>query len=142
MIIGHARQHKTVLESLANELGIGGDVIWAGYHEEDLADYYRAANALLFTASGSDEGHRAVIEALGCGLPATTFPIEGVDAVLGTELAARLMAGSMEPEDLARVVVSVLRDGALLRSEVIERARHFRYGPSAQRLLDAYQAAS
>ena len=142
MIIGHARQHKTVLESLANELGIGGDVIWAGYHEEDLAEYYRAANALLFTASGSDEGHRAVIEALGCGLPAATFPIEGVEAVLGTGLADRLVARSTEPEDLARVVSSAIRNGASLRAEVIERARHFHYGPSTKRLLEAYQAPS
>ncbi|HVS30189.1 MAG TPA: glycosyltransferase family 4 protein [Thermoanaerobaculia bacterium] len=139
MIIGHARQHKAALESLAYELGVGGDVIWAGYHEEDLAEYYRAANALLFTAPGSDEGHRAVIEALGCGIAAATFPVEGVEAVLGPALTPRLMARTMEPQDLAQIVASVLRDGTPLRAQIIERARHFHYAPSARRLIAAYQ---
>jgi hypothetical protein len=55
-------------------------VIWAGYHEDDLAEHYRASDLLLFTARGSDEGHRAVLEAMACGIPVATYPIEGIDA--------------------------------------------------------------
>src|SRR5581483_7063105 len=66
MIVGHG-EHRPELESLARDLGIGRAVTWAGYHEDDLADHYRAAGFLLFTAKGSDEGHRAVLEAMACG---------------------------------------------------------------------------
>src|SRR5205814_2820348 len=72
LIIGHG-EHRTALEAHAANLGIAEAVIWAGYHEDDLAEHYRAADVLLFTAAGSDEGHRAVIEAMGCGVIPVTF---------------------------------------------------------------------
>jgi glycosyltransferase involved in cell wall biosynthesis len=83
MIVGHG-EHRPALEALAKELSV--DVIWAGYHEDDLAEHYRAADFLLFTARGSDEGHRAVLEAMACGVVPVTFPIDGMGALLG-ELA-------------------------------------------------------
>lgn len=129
MIIGHG-EHRPVLEALASSLGIAGDVIWAGYHEDDLAEHYRASNLLLFTARGSDEGHRAVLEAMACGVPVASYPIEGVRAL--TEFVADAPA----PEPLAALAASLLeRD---LRREVVTRARQFGYEQAARRLLDAY----
>jgi hypothetical protein len=49
MIIGHG-EHRPVLEALTRTLAIDDDVIWAGYHENDLAEHYRASDLLLFTA--------------------------------------------------------------------------------------------
>src|SRR5438045_4297669 len=46
MIIGHG-EHRPSLEQYAASLGIASDVIWAGYHEDDLAEHYRAADVLL-----------------------------------------------------------------------------------------------
>jgi glycosyltransferase involved in cell wall biosynthesis len=134
MIIGHG-EHRGALEALARSLGI--DVIWAGYHEDDLAEHYRAADVLLFTAAGSDEGHRAVIEAMGCGVAPATYPIEGMSAILG-ELAPRHRATVPDPAELAMVSADLLRAGHSLRAEVNRRAQVFRLSGAAQRLIDVY----
>ena len=84
-------------------------MIWAGYHEDDLAEHYRAADILLFTARGSDEGHRAVLEAMACGIAPVTFPIEGVPALLG-DLAPRLIAEASTPESAAAKVIAASND--------------------------------
>jgi glycosyltransferase involved in cell wall biosynthesis len=136
MVIGHG-PHRTPLESLAHDLGVAGEVMWAGYHEDDLPDHYRAADALLFTAAGSDEGHRAVIEAMGCGVPPVTYPIEGMAGVLGP-LTGRLMAPAPSPAALAATVTAVLAAGTSLKEAAAERAGAFSFPASSRRLLEGY----
>jgi glycosyltransferase involved in cell wall biosynthesis len=140
MIIGHG-EHRPVLEALAASLRISEHVLWAGYHEDDLAEHYRASDLLLFTARGSDEGHRAVLEAMGCGVPPVTFPIDGVAALLG-DLGGELIASTSNPADLAAVAARALQSPSpvTLRKRVAERAQEFAYTRAAQRLLDAYQS--
>ena len=137
LLIGHG-EHRPALEKLTATLGIAGSVIWAGYHEDDLAEHYRAANVLLFTAAGSDEGHRAVTEAMGCGVAPATYPIDGMRALLG-ELAPRHMARSEKPEELAPLVIDLLhRRRDELAAEVNQRAQLFHYPRAASRLIDGY----
>ncbi len=131
MIIGHG-EHRPVLEQLASSLGISDRVIWAGYHEDDLAEHYRASSVLLFTARGSDEGHRAVLEAMACGVPPATYPIEGMSALV----PSNHIASSASPEALASVVAALL-DGDHQRS-MYERSLAFGYDRAAQRLMQAY----
>jgi glycosyltransferase involved in cell wall biosynthesis len=116
-------------------------VLWAGYHEEDLAEHYRASDLLLFTARGSDEGHRAVLEAMGCGVPPATFPIDGVAALLG-KFSGDLVAREARPEQLAAVAARTLQqhNPETLRRRVAARAQEFGYTRAAERLLDAYQS--
>jgi glycosyltransferase involved in cell wall biosynthesis len=138
MIIGRG-EHRPVLEERARRLGVAEEVIWAGYHEDDLAEHYRAADLLLFTAKGSDEGHRAVIEAMACGTPAVTYPIEGVDALLG-ELAPRLIAPDANPASLATTAAAILAgDRATLRGLAATQTAGFGYAPAARRLLNVYE---
>lgn len=134
MIIGHG-EHRPALEALVQSLGITDDVTFAGYHEDDLAEHYRASDLLLFTARGSDEGHRAVLEAMACGVPVATYPIEGVDALVGREL----IAAQADPEALASLASSLLdREQKALRVAVWKRSQEFGYERAAQRLIDAY----
>lgn len=133
MIIGHG-EHRPVLEELVRALGIGDDVIFAGYHETDLAEHYRAARLLLFTARGSDEGHRAVLEAMACGVPVATMPIEGVDALVPREW----IAGAGDPEALAATAAALL---AHPPAGVYERSLEFGYARAARRLIDSYERA-
>jgi len=136
MIIGHG-PHRPALESLASELGIASRVTWAGYHEDDLAEHYRAADALLFTARGSDEGHRAILEAMACGVPAASYPIDGVMGLTGREQIAE----ASTPEALARVVARTIGRPEL-RADAAERSREFGYSRAAQRLISAYAVQS
>lgn len=136
MIIGHG-EHRAALEALARELAI--DVIWAGYHEDDLADHYRAADILLFTARGSDEGHRAVLEAMACGVIPVTFPLEGMPALLG-DLSSTLVADAATPEAAASKVIAVSRaDIAELRRRAFEQSESFGYDQAAARLIEVYE---
>ena len=139
MIIGHG-EARPALERHAMNLGVADAVIWAGYHEDDLAEHYRAADVLLFTAAGSDQGHRAVIEAMGCGVVPVTYPLPGMHAILG-DLAPRLIAPSGTSDSLALQVTTALKgDTAELRRHAYERSDEFGYQRSARRLSDAYFA--
>jgi glycosyltransferase involved in cell wall biosynthesis len=136
MIIGHG-EHRPALEALARELAV--DVIWAGYHEDDLAGHYRAADILLFTARGSDEGHRAVLEAMACGVVPVTFPIAGIPALLGA-LSDSLIASASTAEAAAeRVAVIARADIADLRRRAYEQSQEFGYARAAERLIEAYE---
>jgi glycosyltransferase involved in cell wall biosynthesis len=132
MIIGHG-EHRPALEALVRELAIGDGVIFAGYHEDDLAEHYRASSLLLFTARGSDEGHRAVLEAMACGVPVATMPIEGVDALVPREW----IAPASEPAALAATAAAML---AHLPADAYERSLAFGYDRAAARLIAAYSA--
>jgi glycosyltransferase involved in cell wall biosynthesis len=134
MIIGHG-ENRPALESLTRSLGIDAGVIWAGYHEDDLADHYRASDFLLFTAKGSDEGHRAVIEAMACGTAPITAPLAGMEAIVGD---LPLVAPGATADALALLLLSRVDDLDALRVKVVERAGEFAYPRAAQRLYTAY----
>jgi glycosyltransferase involved in cell wall biosynthesis len=93
---------------------------------------------LLFTARGSDEGHRAILEAMACGVPPATFPLEGVHALLGP-LSSACVAPAATPEVLAATALALLqRDARPLRRAAYERSLEFSYARAAERLLAAY----
>lgn len=133
MIIGHG-EHRPALEALSRELGVADGVIWAGYHEEDLAEHYRASSLLLFTARGSDEGHRAVLEAMACGVPVATMPIDGVDALVPPEW----IAASLDPDALASTAAQLLANRPI---DAYERSLEFGYDRAAERLMASYESA-
>ena len=133
MIIGHG-EHRPVLEALVRTLGIGDGVFFAGYHEDDLAEHYRASDLLLFTARGSDEGHRAVLEAMACGVPVATMPVEGVDALVPREW----IAPSFDPEALASIAARMLVHRP---DDAYERSLEFGYDRAAARLIASYERA-
>ena len=132
MIIGHG-EHRPALEALVSSLGLREDVIFAGYHEDDLAEHYRASRLLLFTARGSDEGHRAVLEAMACGVPVAAMPVEGVDALVPRSW----IAPAADPEALAAVAAALLENPP---GDAHERSLEFGYDRAARRLLEAYAA--
>jgi glycosyltransferase involved in cell wall biosynthesis len=135
MIIGHG-EHRPALEALARELQISDEVIWAGYHEDDLADHYRAADFLLFVAKGSDEGHRAVIEAMACGTVPIVTPLPGIDALVDE----RLIAKSFAPNAIAECVFAKLDALDTWRGAMVARAAAFAYARAAERLMSAYSS--
>lgn len=136
MIIGHGEQ-RAALEAMSRELQIDSETIWAGYHEEDLAEHYRAADFLLFTAKGSDEGHRAVIEAMACAAVPITAPLAGMPAILGN-LSASLIAPGATADDLASSLLARVESLDDLRGKCAGRSAEFVYARAAERLITSY----
>ena len=140
MIIGKG-PHRPAIETLVDELGLRQSVIWAGYHEDDLAEHFRTMNVMLFTAAGSDEGHRAITEAGACGVPVAAYPLPGVRFVLG-DLAESLVSRSAEPESLVEIVRAILsRRHPGIASGVVENAARFDYRATVDRLMTLYEIA-
>ncbi|MGZ4809614.1 MAG: glycosyltransferase, partial [Thermoanaerobaculia bacterium] len=136
MIIGHG-EHRPELERVASQLAIAHHVVWAGYHEDDLAGHYRAADLLFFTAVGSDAGHRAVLEAMACGAVPVTAPVPGMHALLrGFDglIAADATAGAIA-ERASEVWSS---DMTSLRARLDRHSDQFSYPRAAERLKTAY----
>jgi glycosyltransferase involved in cell wall biosynthesis len=136
MIIGHG-PHRPFLEQLAASLGV--EIIWAGYHEDDLPEHFRAADLMLFTAKGSDEGHRAVLEAMGCGTPVASMPIEGIEALV-RGLPPRFVASEPSPASLADRALDLLATrGEEQRAQVSAAMREFEFDAAAGRLVQGYR---
>jgi glycosyltransferase involved in cell wall biosynthesis len=73
------------LEAQAANLGAGARNFWAGYDEDGLPELYRAMDVFLFTASGSEQGQRAILEAMSSGIPVVALDVPGVSDLLTHE---------------------------------------------------------
>ena len=72
-----------------------------------------------------------MIEAMACGVPVATMPIEGVDALVPREW----IAASLAPEALASTAAAML---AARPGDAYERSLEFGYDRAAARLIGAY----
>jgi glycosyltransferase involved in cell wall biosynthesis len=132
-------ERREALWALAAELGVGGRNFGAGYQEENLPSLYRAMDAFLFTASGADQGHRAILEAMASGLPVVAFDLPGVSdfgIVKGPGFVAR-------SEGEASAAIDFLATHASERRGMAEKARlassrfsHSEFAASALRFYE------
>jgi glycosyltransferase involved in cell wall biosynthesis len=75
--VGHG-EHMDALKRQAAGAGCSERNFWLGYQEEALPDIYRTWDVFLFAASGSDQGQRAILEAMASGLPIVARDLPGV----------------------------------------------------------------
>ncbi len=107
------------LEAHAAALGVAKRNLWAGYEEDGLPDLYRAMDVFLFAASGSEQGQRAILEAMASGVAIVGLDLPGV-ADLVTHGREGLVVG--RPEDLGPAL-SRLRDNPEDRRRMGRRGR-------------------
>ncbi len=137
MIVGQG-EHQSALEDEAVGRGVAERIIWTGYRDDDLAEHYRAMDVLLYTRPGSEEGHRATIEALACGVPVVSLPVRGMDAVLG-DLVSDLVSRDETSAALVDKAIEVLDDRPSdLADRCVSRAREFDYERTSSRLTALY----
>jgi glycosyltransferase involved in cell wall biosynthesis len=114
------------LEARAAALGAANRNVWAGYADDDLPELYRAMDVFLFSASGSEQGQRAILEAMASGVPVVAVDVPGVEDLVTHEREGLVVSGSA---DLVPALER-LRNDVVQRREIGDRgrARALRFG--------------
>lgn len=129
--VGHGEKMPD-LKYLASALGSESRNFWTGYQEDALPDLYRSWDIFLFTASGSDQGHRAILEAMASGLPVVALDIPGVRDLM-TDGEEGLFAADVP--GLSRAL-SKLAGSRQLRREMGAKARQRALAFTAERFAE------
>jgi UDP-N-acetylglucosamine 2-epimerase (non-hydrolysing) len=105
------------LEKLAAQLGLNGRVQFLGQVPDDeLPDWYRAADAFVLPTAAYEGFGMVTAEALACGTPVVGTPV-GATPELLEPLEPAFVAAGAEPGDIATAV------GRVLHSAVDEKLR-------------------
>ncbi len=126
-------EHLSALRSLSERLGTSSRNHFVGYQDETLPDFYRAMDVFLFTASGSQQGQRAILEAMATGLPVVALPVPGV-----SDLLTDGVEGFMVPDvpRASEVLRRLARDPAL-RARLGEAGRRRALGQRGESFASA-----
>lgn len=118
---------RAELESRARALGAGSRNFWAGYADDELPELYRAMDVFVFPASGSEQGQRAILEAMASGVPVVALDLPGVRDLVTPEREGLVVS---RPGELAPALAR-LRVDASLRRRLGENAREraLEFGP-------------
>ena len=110
------------LRALADELGLGRAVVFAGRLERaEMANLYRSAD-LMWNPSKTDNMPNSVLEALACGVPVVSTDVGGVPYMLEHERTGLLVEAG-RPDALAAAALRVVKDSALRRRLIDEGLR-------------------
>jgi glycosyltransferase involved in cell wall biosynthesis len=120
---------RPALEAYAASLGTGDRNFWAGYDEEGLPELYRGMDVFLFIASGSEQGQRALLEAMASGTAVVALDLPGVADLVtnGREGIVVPTAADLEP------ALRRLHESASERLAMGERGRKraLEFGPES-----------
>lgn len=125
--------------SRVHELGLGEDVVFAGYVPDDeLPLWYNAADVFIYPSLYEGFG-LPPLEAMACGTPVVTTSVSSLPEVAG---AAALMVDPLDVDDLASAIVRVLDDPTLrqrLSTAGPQQAARFRWADAAERTMKVYR---
>ncbi len=138
-IVGPGRDEKYVasLHALAAELGISGDVVFAGgVLLEETVRFYQAADVFVYPSFNETFG-LPILEAMACGCPVVTSDTSAMPETAG---GAAVLADPSDPASIARAIVAAAGPGRdRLRDGGLRRARQFTWGATAAATLDVYR---
>jgi len=125
---------------LVRELGLGGDVTFAGaIPHEDIPAYYRAADLFVFSSTTETQG-LVLLESMAAGTPVVAVEAPGAVDVLSA--GGRLTAASRSA--LAQGVLEVLSDPGMLQQLELEAGRvvrQYSIANASARMLEVYEQA-
>ncbi len=137
VLIGARDYGQDIVSKRINEIGLKDDVVFLGWLPfEDIPVIYSAAEAFVFPSLHEGFGI-PVLEAFACGVPVVCSRIEPL-----TEFAspAALFVDPLSPDDIARGILSILRDNRLrerLVKEGLKRANDFSWEKTVENTLSA-----
>jgi len=111
LVIGGRGPEESRLTSLIHGLGLQQKVTMAGFVPEDqLADYYRAADLFVLPTLSLEGFGLVTVDALACGTPVLGTPAGATPEILGP-LDRRLVTAGTRSEDLAQGILEFWKGG-------------------------------
>lgn len=142
VIVGAERDQKysAELHQLAAELGITADVVFVGgVPNEETADFYRAADLLVYPSFNETFG-LPILEAMACVCPVVTSNVSSMPEIAG---GAALLVDPDDPNSIARAILEGTGSAASrLRTDGLRRAQQFTWGATADATLCVYREAA
>ncbi len=131
--------YRSGLENLADELGLGEKIHFAGW-VDDMSGFYRCMDVLIHPAADEPFG-RAVVEAMSCGVPVVCCDSGGPAGVV-SDGTTGLLVSAGDWRALAGAACRLLDDGEL-RASLGDAARtdvrsRFSAELSAFRIMELY----
>lgn len=142
VVAGPMNEGEGKLRSLAHELGIEQDVVFAGFIDDcDLAALYSAAR--VYACPSLYEGFGfTVLEAMACGAPVVCSRETSLPEVAGD---AAIYADSRNPEEFAQALQQVFCD-AELRANLVEKGHRnclrFSWAKAAAETIAVYEQSA
>jgi glycosyltransferase involved in cell wall biosynthesis len=132
-----ARDRGSELRSLAEELGIAGDVVWVGgVPLEQTVHFYRCADAFVYPSFNETFG-LPILEAMASACPVVTSDTSAMPETAG---GCALLADPHDPQALADAIVKACGpEGERLRAAGPGRAGQFTWAATAERTLSVYR---
>lgn len=138
VIAGQARWRHSALQQRVTEMGLAGDVIFAGYvADADLPVLYSGAAAFAYPSLYEGFG-LPVLEAMTCGAPVVTSNTSSLPEVAGD---AALLVDPQSVRDIAAALRAILLDegtASRLRARGAARAAKFSWQRAALETLNVY----
>ncbi len=142
VILGAERDQKysAELHQLAAELGITGDVVFAGgVPNEETVHFYRAADLLAYPSFNETFG-LPILEAMACACPVVTSNVSSMPEIAG---GAAILTDPHDPSAIAgSILEGIGSDVSRLRTAGLRRARDFTWEAVAEATLNAYRVAA
>ncbi|MFC1492093.1 glycosyltransferase family 4 protein [Nitrospinota bacterium] len=142
LVLAGKGSERDALERMAGELGLGRAVRFAGFvSEEELPDYYRAADLFILPTRSLEGFGMSTLEALASGTPVVGTPAGATPEIL-SPLEKGLVAFETSPHGISKAALpwlsfpSALRD---LRPRCRQYAEtHYRWSDAGSMLRDSY----
>jgi glycosyltransferase involved in cell wall biosynthesis len=142
VVVGSGRDEKYVaqLHSLADELGISGDIVFTGgVPLEETVRFYQAADVFVYPSLNETFG-LPILEAMACGCPVVTSDTSAMPETAG---GAAILCDPKDPASIARAIVEAAApDRDRLRDLGLDRAGQFTWAATAGSTLDVYREAA
>jgi glycosyltransferase involved in cell wall biosynthesis len=135
VVVGHG-ESQPALERQARRLGLDHRTHWCGYQEAALPELYTAIDVVVFTAPGSDHGHRTISEAQACGRLTVAREVAGVRDLIehGINGMVAPQAGPRMAEMLDQALAASEQTLSSITTAAVAAAECRRFLPVGQRL--------
>jgi len=141
VIVGSGRDEKYYagLHTLADQLGISGDVIFTGgIPLEETVSFYRAADVFVYPSLNETFG-LPILEAMACGCPVVTSDTTAMPETAG---GAAVLVDPKDPPYIAKGIIEAAGSRDHLRAAGLKRAAEFTWAATAASTLDVYREAA